>query len=166
MTPERAAYYRLMLLAGERSEFDQELDLALETEDLITAPVLDLALCMSDLNQTISVLHNYALGTDVDQQQVHDMIMATFRSQYISKQRTAREICEALDIIQRCCDGSDPWIDLYTYLYEFELLNEGIISQEVFEQGFSSAFLHGIRIDPWTLQKDLNQAKKKGVSPP
>ena len=48
MTPERAAYHRLMLLSGLREEFDRELDLALETEDPITDPVLDLAFCMSD----------------------------------------------------------------------------------------------------------------------
>ena len=50
MTPERAAYHRLMLLAGLQEEFEKELDFALETEDPITAPILDLAFCMSDLN--------------------------------------------------------------------------------------------------------------------
>ena len=61
MTPERAAYHRLMLLAGLQEEFEKELDFALETEDPITAPILDLAFCMSDLNQTASVLYNYTL---------------------------------------------------------------------------------------------------------
>ena len=56
MTPERAAYHRLMLLAGLQEEFEKDLDFALETEDPITAPILDLAFCMSDLNQTVSVL--------------------------------------------------------------------------------------------------------------
>ena len=59
MTPERAAYHRLMLLAGLQEEFEKDLDFALETEDPITAPILDLAFCMSDLNQTVSVLYNY-----------------------------------------------------------------------------------------------------------
>ena len=57
MTPERAAYHRLMLLAGVQEEFEKELDDALETEDPITPPILDLAFCMSDLNRTISVLY-------------------------------------------------------------------------------------------------------------
>ena len=73
MTPERAAYHRLMLLAGLQEEFARELDFALETEDPITAPILDLAFCMSDLNQTISVLYNYTLDYSVDEQQVHQV---------------------------------------------------------------------------------------------
>ena len=128
MTPERAAYHRLMLLAGLQEEFVRELDFALETEDPITAPILDLAFCMSDLNQTVSVLYNCTLDYSVDEQQVYDMIMAELRRQYASKKLNAREVCEALSKIQRICDFGEPWIDLYTYLYEYELLDEGMIS--------------------------------------
>ena len=161
MTPERAAYHRLMLLAGVHEEFEWELDFALETEDPITSPILDLAFCMSDLNQTVSVLYNYTLGYSVDEQQVYDMIMAEFRRQYVSRQMNACAVCEALSKIQRICDFDKPWIELYSYLYEYELLDEGMISQEVFETGFESIFLHDERIDVWTLQKEYNQKKKK-----
>ena len=160
MTPERAAYHRLMLLAGLQEEFERELDFALETEDPITSPVLDLAFCMSDLNQTISVLYNYTLDHSVDEQQVYDMIMAELRRQYVSKKLNAREVCEVLSTIQCICDFGEPWIDLYTYLYEYELLDEGMISQAVFEAGFESVFLHGERIDVWMLQKEHYQKKK------
>ena len=163
MTPERAAYHRLMLLAGVQEEFDQELDHALETEDPITAPILDLAFCMSDLNQAISVLYNYTLDYSVDEQQVYDMIMTELRRQYVGKQMNAGEVCEVLSKIQHICDFGEPWLDLYTYLYEYELLDEGMISQEVFEVGFESVFLHGERIDVWALQKEYNQKKKKSL---
>ena len=163
MTLERAAYHRLMLLAGVQEEFEKELDIALETEDPITAPILDLAFCMSDLNQTISVLYNYTLDYSVDEQQVYDMIMAELRRQYVGKQMNAKAVCEALNKIQRICDFGEPWIDLYTYLYEYELLDEGMISQAVFEVGFESVFLHGERIDVWALQKEYNQKKKKSL---
>ena len=163
MTPERAAYHRLMLLAGLQEEFEKDLDFALETEDPITAPILDLAFCMSDLNQTVSVLYNYTLDYSVDEQQVYDMIMAELRRQYASKELNAREVCEVLSKIQRICDFGVPWIDLYTYLYEYELLDEGMISEEVFETGFESVFLHDERIDVWALQKEYNQKKKKSV---
>ena len=163
MTPERAAYHRLMLLAGVHSEFEKELDFALETEDPITAPILDLAFCMSDLNQTISVLYNYTLDYSVDEQQVYDMIMTELRRQYVGKQMNAGEVCKVLSKIQHICDFGEPWLDLYTYLYEYELLDEGMISQEVFEVGFESVFLHGERIDVWALQKEYNQKKKKSL---
>ena len=164
MTPERAAYHRLMLLAGLQEEFEKNLDFALETEDPITAPILDLAFCMSDLNQTVSVLYNYTLDYSVDEQQVYDMIVAEFRRQYVDKQMNARAVCEALNKIQRICDFGDPWIDLYNYLYEYELLDEGIISEEVFKTGFESVFLHGKRLDVWALQREYNH-KRKGRFP-
>lgn len=161
MTPERAAYHRLMLLAGAGEEYERELDLALETEDPITSPILDLALCISDLNKTISVLNHYILGCPVDEQQVHDMIMAELRRRYVSREMNAEAVCEVLSRIWQVCDFSDPWIDLYTYLYEYELLDEGLISRQVFEIGFESVFLHGERTDVWALQKECNQKKKK-----
>ena len=164
MTPERAAYHRLMLLAGFCREYERELDEALETLDPITAPVLDLAFCMSDLEKTVSVLCNYTLDHSVDEQRVYDMIVEAFRRQYVDKQMNAVEVCEALNKIQRICDFGDPWIDLYNYLYEYELLDEGMISEEVFETGFVSAFLHGKRLDVWALQREHNN-KRKGRFP-
>ena len=73
----------------------------------------------------------------------------------------AEAVCEVLSRIWQVCDFSDPWIDLYTYLYEYELLDEGLISRQVFEIGFESVFLHGERTDVWALQKECNQKKKK-----
>ena len=116
MTPERAAYHRLMLLAGLQEEFEKALDSALETEDPITSPILDLAFCMSDLNQTVSVLYNYTQDYSVDEQQVYDMIMTELRRQYVGKQMNAGEVCEVLSKIQHICDFGEPWLDLYTYL--------------------------------------------------
>ena len=164
MTPERAAYHRLMLLVGVREEYEQELDLALETEDPLSPLLLDLAFCMSDLSQTVSFLYNYTLDYSVDEQQVYDMIMAELRRQYVRGQMNAGEVCEILSKIQRICDFGEPWIDLYTYLYEYELLDEGIISQEVFKTGFDSVFLHGERIDVWALQKEYHKKKKKSLA--
>lgn len=161
MTPERAAYHRLMLLVGLQEEFERELDFALETEDPITAPILDLAFCMFNLDQTVSVLYNYTLDYSVDEQQVYDMVVAEFRKQYVDKQMNAVEVCEALNKIQRICDFGDPWIDLYKYLYEYELLDEGMISEEVFETGFESVFLHGKRRDVWALQREYSQKRKR-----
>ena len=161
MTPERAAYHRLMLLAGVHNEFEKELDFALETEDPITAPILDLAFCMSDLNQAISVLYNYTLDYSVDEQQVYDMMMAELRRQYIGRERSAIEICEILSKIQRSCDCDEPWINLYTYLHEYELMDEGIISHEMFEAGFEAVILRGEQIDLWAFQQ--KRRKKKSL---
>lgn len=161
MTRERAAYHRLMLLAGLAEEYEQELDAALETEDPITAPVLDLAFCMSNLEQTVSVLYNYTLNGPVDWLQVYDMIMQTLRRQYAAQQLSAGQVCEILGKLLCFCDFSEPWSNLYTYLHSYELLDAGLISQEVFETDFRSLFLHGKQTDIWQLQKEHSKKKKK-----
>lgn len=163
MTPERAAYHRLTLLAGFREEFEQEVDHALETEDPITAPILDLAFCLSDPNQTISILYNYILDCPVDQQQVYDMIMAELRRQFVTRQLTATQVCEALSVIQRTCGLEEPWFELYRYLYEYELLLDGIISREVFEAAFEAVFLRGEQLNVFQMEKASQQIKKKSI---
>ena len=111
MTPERAAYHRLMLLCGLREEFDRELDQALEDEDPIRAPILDLAFCMSDLDQTISVLYNYTLRHRVDWQQVYDMLLAELRRQYAEKLLTPAQLAHIMFSIAQNCDDplAEPW---------------------------------------------------------
>lgn len=155
MTPERAAYHRFMLIAGMREEYEQELDLALETEDPITAPILDLACCLSNLDQTISTLNEYILNHPVDDQQVHDMIITKLRRLYENKQLDALAVCEALDKIQRTCNYGEPWIDLYTYLYAYELMDEGLISRTVFEIAFEAEFLRGEQLDVWKMNREM-----------
>lgn len=152
MTPERAAYHRLMLLLGFREEYERELDRILETEDPITQPALDLALCMSDLDRTVTVLGEYTLDYPLDEQEVYTMTVAELRRWYTDQQLNANQVCEIMEQILRICDFSDSWLGLYKYLYEYELLNEGLIFQEVFETGFDSAFLHDERIDVWKVQ--------------
>lgn len=157
MTAERAAYHRLMLLAGLREEYERELDQVLETEAALSDLYLELAMCMSDLDRTVSVLYNYTLEYEVDEQQVFDMVMLTLHRLYAHGQLNATEICESLSKIQQSCSFGEPWIDLYKYLYAYELMTEGILSQKVFEKSFQAVFLRGERIDPWKLQESHNQ---------
>ena len=157
MTAERAAYHRLMLLAGLQEEFETELTIALETEDPISDLILDLAFCMSDLNGAVSILYSYTIDHAVDEQQVYDMILHKFRQLYADKRLNAAKVCEALSKIQRSCDFVDPWIGLYPYLYDYELMTEGFQSQEVFEANFGAAFLREKRTNDSALKKDPKQ---------
>lgn len=165
MTPERAAYHRLMLLAGLREEYERELDHALETQDPIGVPELDLAMCMSDLEQTVSVLYNYAMDHPVDQRRVYDMVMDCLHRQYTEKHLTAAQLVKIMDTIAQCCEnnGEDPWNQLRYPSYEYELVEDGLISEEVFNIAFEAAFLHGERPDVWQLQKVHQQKKKKPI---
>lgn len=165
MTSERAAYHRLMLLAGLSEEYEQELDHALEAEDPIPAPELDLALCMSNLNQTVSILYNYSMDHPVDQQQVYDMIMGSLRRQYAEKHLTAAQLVKIMYTIAQNCEnnGDDLWDPLRYPSYEYDLVEDGLISEEVFNIAFGAAFLHGEHLDVWQLQKAHQQKKKKSI---
>ena len=88
MTPEKAQYHLLMLRLGQRAEYDRELDRILEEEDPLPPLILDLALCMSDLNQTISLLREFLLDHPADQQTVYDMVPADLRRKYTEEKLT------------------------------------------------------------------------------
>lgn len=163
MTPERAAYHRLMLLSGLREEFDRELERALETEDPITAPILDLAFCMSDLDKTISVLYNYTLNYHIDEQQVYDGIMTELRRQYTEKLLTPAQLAHIMFTMAQNCGNpfEEPWVRLSYPSYAYELVEEGFVSEEVFKFALETAFLHGQQADVWALEKEHQQKKKK-----
>lgn len=165
MTPERAAYHRLMLLSGLREEFDRELDLALETEDPITDPVLDLAFCMLDLDRTISVLYNYTLNYRIDEQQVYDMILTELRRQYTEKLLTPAQLTHIMVTMAQNCGNAfaEPWDRLRYPSYLYELVEEGFISEEAFNAAFEAFLLHGRKIDVWALEKERQPKKRKSL---
>lgn len=164
MTPERAAYHRLMLLSGLQEEYLRELDTALETEDPITAPILDLAFCTSDLTQTISILYNYTLDYDIDEIQLCDMILDGMRRRYLEKSLSPEQIAQLLySIVRFTGDWFQPhWYDLCIPSYDYELVEEGRISPETFYMAFEAYILRGERVDVWDLEKE---AKKKKFLP-
>lgn len=59
MKREDAFYYKNLLMLGFSDEYDNWLDYCLESEDPLSNIVLELYCCGSDINKTISVLHNY-----------------------------------------------------------------------------------------------------------
>lgn len=165
MTPERAAYHRLMLLAGLREEYDRELDHTLETADPITSPELDLAFCMSDLDETISVLYNYTLAHHIDQDRVYDMIITELRRLYAEKQLSSVQLVDIMYTMAQNCENSyaQPWYQLRYPSYEYESVEDGLISQEVFDIAFEAHFLHGERVDALALEKEHQKKNKKSL---
>lgn len=163
MTPEKATYYRLMLLAGLREEFDRDLELTLETADPIPDPELDLAFCMSDLDKTISVLYNYALMFSVDEKQVCQMVLTELRNQYLERRLTSEQLVHIMYAIAQAKEGwqDDPWDKLRYPFYDYELMEDGLLSQETFECAFRDFLLLDKHTDVWVLEKEHQQKKKK-----
>lgn len=163
MTPEKATYYRLMLLAGLREEYDRDLELTLETANPIPDPELNLAFCMSDLDKTISILHNYVLMFSVDEAQVFQMVLTKLRKLYAEKCLSAVQLVGIMETMAQNCENSynKPWNQLRYPAYDYELVEEGLVSQEVFERAFDAYFLHQEQVDIWALEIEHQQKKKK-----
>ena len=161
MTPERAAYHRLMLLSGLPEEYEQELDMALETEDPISPLLLDLAFCMSDTQQTASVLYNYALQYPIDGTLLCNMILDGMRKRYLEKSLSPEQIAALLYQMTRIVgDWFEPhWFDLCIPSYDYELVEEGLISSETFCKAFDAYILRGERLDIWALEKARRKKK-------
>lgn len=161
MTPERAQYHLLMLRMGEYAEYDRELDRLLEEQDPLSDLVLELAFCMSDRRQTISVLHNFLLDHPADPAGLYRAQLDWLHAQCDSKAMSPAAMCQYMLFLMQQNDYADPWCELYSYVYEYELYDEGLISEAVFEKCFLSHFSQGVELDPWALQKEENQKKPR-----
>ena len=159
MTPEQAQYFLLMLRMGEYEEYDAFLDRLLLEQDPLSPLVLELAFCMSDRRETISVLHNFLLDHPADEVQLMEHQLAYVRKKYSEKAMTAVQAADYLYGLIVANDWNEPWFDLWQYCDVCELYDDGIISQTVFEQCFEAALLRGEDLDCWALQEEENKQK-------
>ena len=159
MTPEQAQYFLLMLRMGEYDEYDAALDRLLVEQDPLSPLVLELAFCMSDRRETISVLHNFLLDHPADEAQLMESQLAYVRKKYSEKAMTALQAADYLYGLIVANDWNEPWFDLWQYCDVCELYEDGIISQTVFEQCFEAALLRGEHLDCWALQEEESKQK-------
>ena len=160
MTPDEAQYYLLMLRLGEYAEYDKALDRLLLEQDPLSPLVLELAFCMSDRRQTISILHNFLLDHPADERKLLDSQLDWVRKQYRDKAMTALQAAEYLDKLISV-NREDPWWELYIYVDDYALYTEGQISLSVFEQCFEARLLRDEALDPWKLQ--AGESRKKSL---
>ena len=159
MTPEQAQYFLLMLRMGEYDEYDAFLDRLLVEQDPLSPLVLELAFCMSDRRETISVLHNFLLDHPAEETQLMESQLAYVRKKYSEKAMTALQAADYLSGLIVANDWNEPWFDLWQYCDVCELYEDGFISQTVFEQCFEAALLRGEHLDCWALQEEENKQK-------
>ena len=160
MTHEQAQYYLLMLRMGEYEEYDAFLDRLLLEQDPLSPLVLELAFCMSDRRETISVLHNFLLDHPADEVQLMEHQLAYVRKKYSKKTMTALQAADYLYGLIVANAWNEPWFDLWQYCDVCELYEDGFISQTVFEQCFEAALLlGGEHLNCWALQEEENKQK-------
>ena len=159
MTSEQAQYFLLMLRMGEYDEYDAFLDRLLVEQDPLSPLVLELAFCMSDRRETISVLHNFLLDHPADETQLMESQLAYVRKKYSEKAMTAVQAADYLYGLIVANGWNEPWFDLWQYCDVCELYEDVFISQTVFEQCFEAALLRGEHLDCWALQEEENKQK-------
>ena len=159
MTPEQAQYFLLMLRMGEYDEYDAFLDRLLVEQDPLSPLVLELAFCLSDRRETISVLHNFLLDHPADETQLMESQLAYVRKKYSEKAMTALQAAAYLSRVYHTKSGTEPWWELWQYLDDYDLYTDGTISQEVFETCFDSLLLRGEVLNSWVLQEEENKQK-------
>ena len=159
MTPEQAQNFLLMLRMGEYEEYDAALDRLLVEQDPLSPLVLELAFCMSDREQTISVLHNFLLDHPADEAQLMESQLEWVRKQYREKAMTATQAAAYLSRVYHTKSGTAPWWELWPYLDDYDLYTDGTISQAVFETCFDALLLRGEHLNSWVLQEEENKQK-------
>ena len=127
MTPDEAQYYLLMLRLGEYAEYDKALDRLLLEQDPLSPLVLELAFCMSDRRQTISILHNFLLDHPADEEQLMNQQLDWVREQYREKAMTAIQAAAYLSRAYHTKSGTEPWWELWQYLDDYDLYTDGTI---------------------------------------
>ncbi len=166
MKREDAFYYKQLLTLGFSDGFNEWFDSFLEADKALSDIVLDLACCGSDINKTISLLHNYCLEQPFNEADVCDRLRLFLKDKYYSNSLSKREVVKimyhlALDMWDSPDFAFDPniWGSMY-YLEDFYFLaNEGNISWESFDFAFFEYLDNGTPLDEKLIWKK-NRYKK------
>ena len=135
MKREDAFYYKQLLTLGFSDGFNEWFDSFLEADKPLSDIVLDLACCGSDINKTISLLHNYCLEQPFDEVVACDRLRLFFKEAYHSNRMSKEEVVATM--YRLTLNVGDPgdfdfnidiWGSMY-YLDDFHsLAKDGIIS--------------------------------------
>ena len=151
---EDAFYHKLLLMSGLDDGYDKWLNHYLESENPLSNIVLELACCGSDINRTISVLHNFCAEQPFDETAVCHRIRLFYKNAYYSNRMSKEEIVSSMyHLVNNIGDPGDAdldvhlWGDMY-YLDDYHnLATDGLISMENFDFAFFSYLNNGIPVD-------------------
>lgn len=133
MTYPQAAYFKLLLLCGQKDELQQYIDNALLTQNPLSEIILELSTAGQDKNKLLSVLNEYlikATASEVDYDNaVFDLVMSLFQRMYLEDKASIEEITRLMYQIAVKTErySHDPWNTMYLYgnLYD-EAMSEYI----------------------------------------
>ena len=152
MKREDAFYYKNLLMFGFSDGYDEWLNYYLETESPLSDIVLELSLCGSDVNKTISLLHNYCAEQNFDEVVSHDKLRLFFKNAYYSNRMSKEEVLSTM--YRLAVNVGDPgdfdiklWGSMYYFDYYYGLALDGVIPMENFDFAFFSYLDNGTPLD-------------------
>ncbi len=158
MTREDAFYFKHLLILGFSNGYYEWLDDCLKSEDPLSDITLELSYCGSDVNKTISLLHNFCSEAPFDDSVAYKMFISFFKEEYYSGRMSKEEISSTM--YRLVSNMGSPWnldYNLWGSMYCIDdylsLANEGIISQESFDSAFLSYLNDGTPISLNTFWK-------------
>lgn len=161
MKTEDAYYHLLLLKAGLDDGYDAWLDEYLEREDPLSDIVLDLALCGSDLNKTISCLNSYCGSRpELDEWKLRERLRLFLKNLFHTGRMDQRTVAEAMYRIASAHGApwdleSEIWGDFYDLEDHLTLVEDGIASRAHFDAAFQRFLDDGIPLEGrvWQLPK-------------
>jgi len=158
------------LLLGFSDGYDKWLESYLKTDEPMSDIVIDLYFCGSDVNKTISLLHNYCGEQEFDKSIVSDKFRLFFKEAYhtgrMDKGEVVSSMYKLVGNIGYPGDNNfdyDLWGDMYYLDDYYSLAKDGIISWESFDFAFYSYLDDGIPIDSNLIWRN-NMSKQPSYS--
>ena len=168
MKREDAFYHKLMLMTGLDDGYDEWLNYYLESENPLSNIVLELACCGSDINKTISVLHNFCMEQPFDEAVVCNRVRLFYKNAYYSQKMSKEDVASSMyHLVNNIGDPGDAdfdehlWGDMYYLDDYYNLATDGMISMENFDFAFFSYLDNGIPVDS---NRIWNHNQKQKVS--
>ena len=161
LTREDALYFEKLLRFGYLDEYEEWMNSCLQSEDPLIDIVLELSVCASDFNKTISVLHNYCASQKADESAVCDRLRLFFKDAYYSNRMTKEEITSVMYSLARDSgypydNDCDSWESMYYFHYYLPEAEEGYITMESFDEVFFSYLDDGIPFDTDSIRSKNN----------
>ena len=152
MKREDAFYHKILLMTGLDDGYDEWLNHFLESENPLSNIVLELVCCGSDINRTISVLHNFCAEQPFDEAAVCHRVRLFYKNACYSNRMSKEEIVSSMyRLASNIGDPGDFDIVLWGSMYYLDdyhsLAKDGIISWERFDFAFFSYLDNGTPVD-------------------
>lgn len=160
---EEAYYYNILLMSGLNDEFDNWLNQRLEEQDPLSDMVLQLVSCGSDVNKTISCLHDYCRGQDIDEKTVCEKLRLFLKNAYHCGRFNKEQVVFYMS--RFCVNHGDvsnydmkTWGCMFYMGDYYAFAKEGLITWERFDSAFLSYLDDGntFALDRFSDQQEKN----------